>query len=73
MEGVNNQLEKLLKEQKIIRTLALRHNGNMARIIRDMRLKGRKDFTPEIETTAIDNPFYQGTTFFEYENLDNSL
>jgi hypothetical protein len=38
-----------------------------------MRLKGRKDFTPEIETTAIDNPFYQGTTFFEYENLDNSL
>ncbi|HEX2170603.1 MAG TPA: hypothetical protein VHF65_09925 [Nitrososphaera sp.] len=74
VEGVNDQLEKLLKEQKIIRTLALRHNGNMARIIRDVRLKGRKDFyfTPELETTAIDNPLYQGTTF-EYENLDNSL
>ncbi len=27
IEGVNDQLEKLLKEQKIIRTLALRHNG----------------------------------------------
>ena len=74
MEGVNDQLEKLLKEQKIIRTLALRHNGKMARIIRDVKLKGRKDFyfTPELETTAIDNPLYQGTTF-EYENLDYSL
>jgi hypothetical protein len=74
VEGVNGQLEKLLKEQKIIRTLALKHNGKMARIIRDVRLKGRKDFyfTPELETTAIDNPLYQGTTF-EYENLDNSL
>ena len=74
VEGVNDQLEKLLKEQKIIRTLALRHNGKMALIIRDVRLKGRKDFyfTPELETTAIDNPLYQGTTF-EYENLDNPL
>ncbi len=34
-------------------------------------LKGEKT-TPELETTAIDNPLYQGTTF-EYENLDNSL
>jgi hypothetical protein len=29
-------------------------------------------FTPELETTAIKNPLYQGTTF-EYEDLDNSL
>jgi hypothetical protein len=74
VERVNDQLEKLLKEQKIIRTLALRHDGRMVRIIRDVRLKGRKDFyfTPELETTAIDNPLYQGTTF-EYENLDKSL
>ena len=74
VEGVNDQLEKLLKEQKIIHTLALRHNGRMVRISRDVRLKGRKDFylKPELETTAITNPFYQGT-MFEYENLDNSL
>jgi hypothetical protein len=74
VERVNDQLEKLLKEQKIIRTLALRHDGRMVRIIRDVRLKGRKDFyfTPELETIAIDNPLYQGTTF-EYENLDKSL
>jgi hypothetical protein len=26
-------------------------------------------FTPEVETTAIDNTLYQGTTF-EYEGLD---
>jgi hypothetical protein len=74
VESVSDQLEKLLKEQKIIRTLALRHNGNMVRICRDVILKGRKDcyFTPELETTAIKNPLYQGTTF-EYEDLDNSL
>jgi hypothetical protein len=66
-----DQLEKLLKEQKIIRTLALRHNGKMVRISRDVRLKARKDFyfTPTIETTAIENTLYQGTTF-EYEGLD---
>lgn len=71
IEGVNNQLEKLLKEQKIIRTLALRHNGKMVRISRDVRLKARRDFyfRPELETTAIDNTLYQGTTF-EYEGLD---
>jgi hypothetical protein len=74
VEGVNDQLEKLLKEQKIIHTLALRHNGRMVRISRDVRLKGRKDFylKPELKTTAITNPFYQGT-MFEYEDLDNSL
>ena len=71
IEGVNNQLEKLFKEQKIIRTLALRHNGKMVRISRDVRLTARKDFyfTPEVETTAIENTLYQGTTF-EYEGLD---
>jgi hypothetical protein len=71
IKGVNEQLEKLLKEQKIIRTLALRHNGKMVRIIRDVRLKARRDFyfTPELETTAIENTLYQGTTF-EYEGLD---
>jgi hypothetical protein len=71
IEGVNDQLEKLLKEQKIIRTLALRHDGKMVRISRDVRLKARKDFyfTPTVETTAIENTLYQGTTF-EYEGLD---
>jgi hypothetical protein len=71
IEDVNDQLEKLLKEQKIIRTLALRHNGKMVRIIRDVRLKARRDFyfTPELETTAIENTLYQGTTY-EYEGLD---
>jgi hypothetical protein len=71
IEGINDQLEKLLKEKKLIRTLALRHNGKMVRISRDVRLKARRDFhfTPELETTAIDNMLYQGTTF-EYEGLD---
>ena len=74
VEGVDDQLEKLLKEQKIIHTLALRHNGTMVRICRDVRLKSRKDFyfTPELETIAIKNPLYQGT-MFEYEDLDNCL
>ena len=74
VEGVNDQLEKLLKEQKIIRTLALRHNGNMVRICKDVRLKGRKElyFTPELDTAAINNPLNRGTTF-EYDDLDNWL
>ena len=71
IEGVNDHLEKLLKEQKIIRTLALKHNGKMVRISRDVRLKARRGFyfTPELETTAIDNTLYHGTTF-EYEGFD---
>jgi hypothetical protein len=71
IEGINDQLERLFREQKIIRTLALMQNGKMVRISRDVRLKARKDFyfTPEVETTAIDNTPYQGTTF-EYEGLD---
>jgi hypothetical protein len=73
IEGGNDQLEKILREQKIIRTLALKHNGKMVRINRDVRLKARRDFyfTPELETTttAIENTLYQGTTF-EYEGLD---
>jgi hypothetical protein len=71
IEGVNDQLEKILKEQKVIRTLVLRHNGKMVRINRDVRLKSRRDFyfMPELETTAIENTLDQGTTF-EYEGLD---
>ena len=71
IDGVNEHLEKLLKEQKIIRTLALRHDGKMARISRDVRLKSRRDinFTPELETASIDNKPIQGT-IFEYEGLD---
>jgi hypothetical protein len=71
IEGVNDQLEKLLERQKIIRTLALMHNGKMVRISRDVRLKARKDFyfMPEAETTAIENTLNRGTTF-EYEGLD---
>jgi hypothetical protein len=71
IEGVNDQLERLLKEQKVIRTLALRHNGKMVRISRDVRLKARKDINlaPELETTSTDNTPVHGTTF-EYEGLD---
>jgi hypothetical protein len=43
IEGVNDQLERLLREQKMIRTLALMHNGKMVRISRDVKLKSRKD------------------------------
>jgi hypothetical protein len=71
IEGVNDQLEKLLKGQKIIRTLALRHNGKMVRISRDVRLKARKDINlaSELETASTDNTPIHGTTF-EYEGLD---
>ena len=64
-------MEKLLKEQKIVRTLALRHNGKMVRIIRDVTLKARKDINlaTELETTSTDNTPVHGTTF-EYEGLD---
>ncbi len=74
VEGINDQLEKLLKENKVIHTLALRHNGRMVRISRDVKLKARKDcyFTPELDTAAIDNPLNYGT-IFEYADLDNSL
>jgi len=69
--GKNDQLEKLLKEQKIIRTLALRHDGKMARISRDVRLKSRRDinFAPELDSTSVDNKSTQRTVF-EYEGLD---
>jgi len=67
----NDRLEKLLEEQKVTPTITLRHSGKMARIGRDVRLKGRKDinFAPELETTSIDNTLVRGTTF-EYEGLD---
>jgi hypothetical protein len=43
----------------------------MVRIRRDVKLKSREDLylTPELETAAIGNPLYQGSTF-EYEELD---
>jgi hypothetical protein len=66
IEGANDQLEKLLKEQKIIRTLSLRHNGQMGRLSRDVRLKARRDFTSEGDSG---HPPIHGTTF-EYEGLD---
>ena len=68
IEGINDQLEKILKEQKIIRTLALRQDGKMARISRDVRLKARRDFTSDVEGDSGHPPIH-GTTF-EYEGLD---
>jgi len=43
----------------------------MVRTSIDVKLKSRKDLylTPELETAAIENPLYQGSTF-EYEGLD---
>ncbi len=66
-------LEKLLKEQKIIHALALRHNGNMVRICKDVRLKGRKElyFAHELDTAAINNPLNRGIT--GYDNMKNSV
>ena len=74
IEGVNDQLERLVREQKIIRTLALMHNGKMVRISRDVKLKARKDFSylaPELETAAVEEKKtpIRGT-IFEYEGLD---
>jgi hypothetical protein len=72
IEGVNDQLEKLLKEQRIIRTLSLMQNGKMVRISRDVKLKARRDlyFTPGVESAVAEkNTPYQGT-MFEYEGLD---
>ena len=68
IEGVNEHLEKLLKEQKIIRTLSLRHNGQMGRLSRDVRLKARRDFTSEGDGDSR-HVSIRGTTF-EYEGLD---
>lgn len=68
IEGVKYQLEKLLKEQKMIRILSLRHKGQMGRLSRDVRLKARRDFTSEVEGDS-GGPSIQGTTF-EYEGLD---
>lgn len=68
IEGTNDQLEKLLKQQKVIRTLSLRHKGQMGRLSRDVRLTARRDFTSDVEDDSVDAPI-QGTTF-EYEGLD---
>ena len=68
IQGVNDQSEKILKEQKIVRTLSLRHNGQMGRLSRDVRLKARRDFRSEVENDSRHPPI-QGTTF-EYEGLD---
>jgi hypothetical protein len=71
IEGVNDQLERLVREQKTIRTLALMQNGKMVRISRDVRLKARRDFESELGITAAEerNTPIRGTTF-EYEGLD---
>ena len=70
IEDVNDQLEKILKEQKIIRTLDLRHNCKAAWISRDIRPKREETSTsPELETASNDNTSIQGT-MFEYEGLD---
>jgi hypothetical protein len=56
----SRQVLLLLRPQSlIIRTLALRHDGKMARLSRDVRIKARKDFyfTPEMEIAAIEMLF----------------
>ena len=56
----------------MIRTLALKYNGKMVRISRDVKLKARKDFhlAPEVETAAVEeeNTPIRGT-IIEYEGL----
>jgi hypothetical protein len=74
IESTNDRLKKLLKEDKTIRTFDLRNNYNMVRIRigRNVKLnREKKDlrFTLELETAAIENLLYQGTTI-EYERLD---
>jgi hypothetical protein len=68
IEGVNERLEKLLKEQKIIRILSLRHNGQMGRLSRDVRLIAKRDYMSEIDEGSQGQRVF-GTTF-EYEGLD---
>ena len=71
VKGINDQLEKLLKEPKIICTLALSNNGKMVRIRRDVSLNARKNlyFTHELETAVEENTPIHGT-MFEYEGFD---
>ncbi|MDQ3847915.1 MAG: hypothetical protein M3261_03050 [Thermoproteota archaeon] len=68
IEGVNEHLEKILKEQSIIRTLSLRHNGQLGRLSRDVRLIAKRDHTSDIGDDSQGEPIH-GTTF-EYEGLD---
>ncbi len=68
IDGENEHLEKLLKEQKVIRTLSLRHNGQMGRLSRDVRLKSRRDYMAEVDNDS-ESESIRGTTF-EYEGLD---
>jgi hypothetical protein len=46
----------------------------MVRISRNVKLESRNDlyFIPELETAAIENPLYQGTTF-DCEDLTDFL
>jgi hypothetical protein len=69
IEGVNEHLEKLLKGQKIIRTLSLRHNGQMGRLSRDVRIIAKRDYTSEVDEDSQGQQPIRGTTF-EYEGLD---
>ena len=60
MQLLTSRQVLLLRPQSLIfRTLALRHDGKMARLSRDVRLKARKDFyfTPEMEIAAIEMLF----------------
>ena len=68
IEGTNEHLEKLLKEQKTIRTLSLRNNGQMSRLSRNVRLTSKRGYTPEVDDDSEGEPI-RGITF-EYEGLD---
>ncbi len=69
IEGTNEHLEKLLKEQRIIRILSLRHKGQMARLSRDARLTAMRDYNSEDDNNGTEGELINGTTF-EYEGLN---
>ncbi len=55
--GVDEHLEKLLKEQKTIKTLSLRHKGQMGRLCRDARLTSKKDYYSSEEKKQEDDNY----------------
>jgi hypothetical protein len=69
IEGINERLEKLLKEQKIIRMLSLRHKGQMARLSRDVKLTAKRDYNSKDDNNGTEGELINGTTF-EYEGLN---
>lgn len=64
-------IREFTQRNKIIRILALMHDVKMVRNIRNANFKGWKEsyFTPVLETTALEDALYRGTTF-EYEESD---